>query len=94
MTDTPARSDVTDPIDLGPDLPSDDLERQADAILEQADPSAPRTRRQAMRQDAVAARDMSRDRAARLRNGIAAEPIRATFYALGVGVILGLLLRR
>ena len=87
MTDTPARSDVTDPIDLGPDLPSDDLERQADA-------SGPRTLRQAIRQDAVAARDLSRDRATRLRADIAAEPIRATFYALGIGVVVGLLLRR
>ena len=94
MTDTPVRSDVTDPIDLGPDLPSDDLERQADAILEQADPSGPRTLRQAIRQDAVAARDMSRDRAVRLRDGIAAEPVRSTLYALGAGVILGMLLRR
>ena len=94
MTDTPVRSDVTDPIDLGPDLPSDDLERQADAILEQADPSGPRTLRQAIRQDAVAARDLSRDRATRLRADIAAEPIRATFYALGIGVVVGLLLRR
>ena len=94
MTDTYVRSDLDDPIDTGPELRSDALEREADAILERADPTAPRTMRQIMREEEERAAMGVEGRRARARAAIAAEPIRATLYALGAGVILGMLLRR
>lgn len=69
------------------------LGREADAILLE-DGLRPRRLRRAVREDAALARDWSRARAARLRGAIVAEPVRASFYALGLGLLTGLLIAR
>lgn len=50
--------------------------------------------RQALRRDIETGRYWARDRAARARTAIEDQPIKATLYALGVGVLIGILLRR
>ncbi|MDI1326681.1 MAG: hypothetical protein PSV23_07755 [Brevundimonas sp.] len=72
------------------------LERQADAILandENRSFGAPPLR-QAVREDAATARDWSRNRVAGLRGAVEAEPVKASLYALGIGVVIGLLAAR
>lgn len=50
--------------------------------------------RGAVRSDIENGRDWARHRAEQARSHIADRPVEATFYALGVGVLIGLLLRR
>jgi len=50
--------------------------------------------RQAVRSDIETGRDWARERAFLARTKIEEEPLKATVYALGVGVLIGLLLRR
>lgn len=50
--------------------------------------------RQALRNDIDTGRDWARDRASLARSRIEEEPLKATLYALGAGVLLGILLRR
>lgn len=50
--------------------------------------------RQAVRSDLETGRDWARERAVSARSKIEEEPLKATVYALGVGVLIGLLLRR
>ena len=50
--------------------------------------------RQAVRSDIETGRDWARERAFLARNKIEERPLKATVYALGVGVLIGLLLRR
>jgi len=78
------------------DIPSAELERQADAILADAEARAagPRPLREAVREDAATARDWGRQRAVRLRGVVETEPMKATLYALGLGVVIGLLIGR
>lgn len=77
------------------DLPSTDLDRQADALLnEDRAFDGPRPVHEALRDDALAARDWGRARAERLRGAVEAEPVRATLYALGLGVVIGMLINR
>ena len=72
------------------------LDRRADEILaaagQQTVGSLPL--RQAVREDAAQARDWGRDRAGRLRGAVEAEPMKATLYALGIGVLIGMLAAR
>ncbi len=68
------------------------LDRRADLILEAAERRRPL--RRALREDAVQARDWGRVRAGRLRGAVEAEPVKASLYALGVGVVIGLLAAR
>lgn len=95
MTDPYAAStpveDITDA-----DGPSAVLERQADAILQEADARAPGPRRlrEAVREDAALARDWGRRSALRARQAVETEPVKATLYALGLGVVIGLLIAR
>ncbi|MGZ9113067.1 MAG: hypothetical protein ACXW3K_00465 [Brevundimonas sp.] len=72
------------------------LERQADEILADDENRSfgARPLRQAVREDAATARDWSRSRAERLRGAVEAEPVKATLYALGIGVVIGLLAAR
>ena len=72
------------------------LDREADAILasDERRAFAPRPLRRAVREDAVLARDWGRHRAERLREAVETEPVKATLYALGIGVIIGLLAAR
>ena len=94
MTDpyaTPAED-----IDDAFDTTTATLDREADAILAEGEGrsfDAPPLR-QAVRQDAEAARDWSQARVQRLRGAVEDEPIKATLIALGVGVVIGLLAAR
>ena len=94
MTETYSADRIADDIENGVDTPSARLDRQADAILEEGRAFGAAPLRQAVQEDAAAARDWSRDRALRLRGAVEAEPIKASLYALGVGVVIGMLLRR
>lgn len=96
MTDAtytgPNPEDIEDDIDLE----SARLQREADAILagDDARATGPRPIHTAVREDAAAARDWGRVRAERLRQAVEDEPMRATLYALGLGVVIGLLIAR
>ncbi len=93
MTDTQAADPSVEDIDDGLDAPSAELDRQADAFLAEAD-ARPRPLRQAVREDARSASDWGRARAERLRGSVEADPVRASIYALGLGVLIGLLAAR
>src|SRR5690606_62421 len=69
------------------------LDRRADGILADAGTQA-RPLRKAVREDAASAGEWGRNRADRLREAVEAEPMRATLYALGIGVVIGLLAAR
>lgn len=94
MTDTP----ITPAEDIDDDVSVEQarLEQEADAILLDAEDRAFASRpvRDAVREDAVAARQWSRARAERLRRAVEDEPMKATLYALGVGLLIGLLIGR
>lgn len=95
MTDTDAGPYPED-IDEAADAPSARLDREADEILASDDMRSLGVRplRRALREDAVAARDWGRARAEGLRHAVEREPVRATVYALGLGVLIGLLAAR
>ncbi len=94
MTDTP----ITPAEDIDDDVSVEQarLEQEADAILLDAEDRAFASRpvRDAVREDAVAAREWSRACAERLRRAVEDEPMKATLYALGVGLLIGLLIGR
>ena len=50
--------------------------------------------REAVRSDIETGRDWARERAFLARTRIEEKPLKATAYALGVGLLIGLLLRR
>lgn len=60
------------------------------------DPEAPErpSLRQSVREDLSTARDWGRQRAVAARQSVVEDPLRSAFTALGVGVILGMMLRR
>jgi hypothetical protein len=70
------------------------LDRQADEILAENRSFGVRPLRQAIREDAVQARHWGVTRGERLRQVVEAEPVRASLYALGIGVVIGLLAAR
>lgn len=77
--------------------PSVELSRQADEILAEGEARSfdhVTSVRQAMREDASAARDWGRHRLAATRQAITDEPVKASLYALGIGVVIGLLAAR
>ena len=88
----------TSPEDIedDPDAASARLQREADEILAEGEAKGfgPKPVHEAMREDARAARDWSRARTERLRRAVEDEPVKATFYALGLGVVIGLLIAR
>lgn len=98
MPQTYASAPVADDIiDDGFDRPSRTLEQAADRILVegQADPRpAPQRLRTAVRQDVARGRLWAARRLQKTRSAIEAEPMRAGLYALGAGLLLGLLMRR
>ncbi|MBI2262522.1 MAG: hypothetical protein HYU62_12765 [Caulobacterales bacterium] len=96
MTETYTGPTQPEDIDDQADLESARLEREADAILMDGEARAfgPRPIHEAVREDAIAARDWSRTRADRLRRAVEDEPMRATLYALGLGVVIGMLIAR
>jgi len=96
MTETFTRPTSPEDIDNEPDLDSARLEREADAILLEGEARAfaPRPIHEAVREDALAAGAWTRTRAERLRRAVEDEPMRATFYALGLGLVIGMLIAR
>ena len=56
--------------------------------------SRPASLRQAVREDLAEGRQWVQTRAERAQDAIRDEPIRTTLYALGVGLLIGLLIRR
>lgn len=85
---TPSPEDVVN----GTSYRSTSLEDEADAILVRG--ARPRPLHVAVREDAEEARVWADKRVKRARDAIRDEPLRATFYALGIGVIIGLLAAR
>jgi hypothetical protein len=96
MTDTYTGPTSPEDIDGEADLDSARLDREADAILLDGEARAfgPQPIHEAVREDALAARDWSRSRAERLRRAVEDEPMKATLYALGLGVVIGMLVAR
>lgn len=95
MTDpysnTPTADDILDDVDG----PTADLDRRADAILDEGRTFGRTTSvRRAVREDIHAGRAFVRSRAEHARDVIVEEPVKTTLYALGIGVLIGLLLRR
>jgi len=77
------------------------LDRRADELLAQAegrsfatDAAHVSSVRQAVREDLSHGRDWARARVARSREAIQDEPLKIAAYAVGLGVLIGLLLRR
>ncbi len=84
--------DIEDEVDMN----SARLQREADAILVEGERRAfgPRPIHEAVRDDALAARQWTQARAERLRSAVQDEPVKATLYALAIGVMIGLLAAR
>ncbi len=96
MTETYTGPIPPEDIEDAPDTESARLEREADALLLEGEARTfdPKPVHEAVREDALAARDWSRTRAERLRRAVEDEPVKATLYALGLGVVIGMLVAR
>ncbi len=88
----PRTSPLPEEIINGAATESRRLEQAADAII--AKGASPRAIHVAVREDAAEARVWADRRVKRARDAIRDEPMRATLYALGIGVIIGLLAAR
>ncbi|WP_291834460.1 hypothetical protein [Brevundimonas sp.] len=90
MTETYA-DDIDDP-----ETPSSRLDREAAEILQRDEMRrlGVRPLRQALKEDARLVSDWGRARAGRLRHTVEDEPIRYSLYALGIGLLIGLLAAR
>ncbi|RYG15255.1 MAG: hypothetical protein EON96_10930 [Caulobacteraceae bacterium] len=92
-TYTPAASpeDIVDDLDR----PSDTLQQQADRILSEGRSYRPvNSVRAAVREDVSMGRDWLRDQRDAAVAKIEDKPVKATLYALGIGVLVGLLIAR
>lgn len=97
MADAASAHPVADDIMDVDDTASRRLEREADALLARGEGRsyAPVTSvRAAVREDIREGRAWMRGRAARAREAVENEPLRTAAYAVGAGVLIGLLLRR
>lgn len=96
MTETYAGPIGPEDIEDAADTLSARLDRQADVILSEAEARAfaPAPLGEAVRKDAAEARAWAGDRAAQLRGAVETRPVKATLYALGLGVVIGLLIAR
>ena len=97
MTQTPISPASPDDIVLEDEGLTQRLDRDADALIAEGRARTSEgvsSVRQAVREDAAHLRDELTDRVERARDGIREEPLRVTLYALGIGVVLGMLLRR
>ncbi|MEN5144748.1 hypothetical protein [Brevundimonas diminuta] len=63
-------------------------------LAEDMNTQGPRPLRRAVREDAAEVRDWARHRGSQACEAIRDEPIRMTLYALGIGVLIGLLAAR
>lgn len=96
MTETYTGQTLADDIVDEFDSPASRLDREADAILQRDEMRSLGVRpiRQALKEDARAVGDWGRARAGRLRHTVEGEPVRYSLYALGIGVLIGLLAAR
>ena len=96
MTSSPIAPPSPDDIVLEDEGLTQRLDREADALLAKGDRASARVSsvRQAVREDAAQVREWVNQRVAQARDGIREEPMRTTLYALGLGVLIGMLLRR
>ena len=96
MTSSPIAPPSPDDIVLEDESLTQRLDREADALLARGDRASARVSsvRQAVREDAAQVRERVNQRVAQARDGIREEPMRTTLYALGLGVLIGMLLRR
>ncbi|MEE2848899.1 hypothetical protein [Brevundimonas fontaquae] len=97
MTNTPISATSPDDIVLEDDDLTQRLDRQADAILAEGEGRSfgkTTSVRQAVREDAGLVREKISGRVHRVQEDIQDNPMKATLYALGIGVIIGMILRR
>ena len=97
MTNTPITSPSPYDIVLDDDDLTQRLDREADAILadgERRTFGETASIRQAVREDVGLVREKISGRVHRVQEDIQDSPIKATLYALGIGVIIGMILRR
>ncbi|PZU01411.1 MAG: hypothetical protein DI624_00035 [Brevundimonas sp.] len=95
MTQSPIAAPTPDDIVVEDDGLTQRLDREADAILASGeDEGSVASIRQAVKDDAERVRQKVADQIDDAREGIRDEPIRTTLYALGLGVIIGMMLRR
>jgi len=97
MTQTPIAPARPDDIVLEDEDLTRRLDRQADAILAEGEDRSfehVSSVRQAVRDDAALLRAKVRSRLDQGRETIQDQPMKATLYALGLGVIVGMILRR
>lgn len=97
MTQSPIAPPSPDDIVVEDDSLTQRLDREADALLagdERRTFGATTSVRQAVKEDADHVRQKVAGQVDHARDSIRDEPIRATLYALGIGVIVGMLLRR
>ncbi|QDH73077.1 hypothetical protein [Brevundimonas sp. M20] len=96
MTETYTGQTIADDIEDAVDTPATRLDREADAILQRDEMRSFGVRpiRKAIREDARAVGDWGRSRAGKLRHTVEEEPVRYALYALGIGVLIGLLAAR
>lgn len=94
MTETYTGPTHVEDIEDDADTSTAALDRRADEILAEDRSSGARSLRQAIREDAATARGWGRTRTERLREAVETEPVKATLYALGIGVVIGLLVAR
>ena len=93
MTEPYTGQTFADDIEEEVDSISARLDREADAILLAGEDHA-RPLRRAVREDAYLVRDWGQERVSRLRGSVEAEPVKATLYALALGVVIGMLAAR
>lgn len=82
---------------LQDETPSARLDRQADRLLDDAEGHASARSegiRKAVRSDLNEGKQWAADRAEKTRDAIRDEPMKTALYAVGLGVLIGLLLRR
>jgi hypothetical protein len=96
MTETYTGQTFSDDIVDADDTPTSRLDQEANAILQRDEMRSLGVRpiRQALKEDARLVRDWGRTRAGRLRHTVEDEPVRYSLYALGIGVLIGLLAAR
>lgn len=96
MTDTYSNAPTADDI-LDDETESARLSREADALLAESEDrafGATTSVREAVREDLADGREWARERGQRVQETIRDQPIATAVYAVGLGVIIGLLLRR
>jgi hypothetical protein len=96
MTQTPIAPATPDDIVLEDESLTHRLDLEADALIAEGEARGgrPQSLRAAVRADAAQVRNGLEDGVAVVQSRIREEPVRAAFYAFGLGLIAGLLLKR